>query len=303
MLDIDVRGSELHFGASVTMRFMRTLRIPDDGREYPLPPGLGEFPIFRVADYADRVPAKWRKRGGVFIPMYQREALWMDFSGRPWKPNAVKVGVGRINAISGRRWNKKLRSDPQDYVVVPDQPWLDGINAGRGFIKQFVAMPLGEGCTVEEQLTDKEEFGGIQLMVFEPKPGRFPDRPLARAMYDVMYSCPASPPAEMGLGAGGRMRQKIYPDPHGVDTWDLAHFTELQVHIVNSRMFEAITGRQPPETPVSCRDYIRAGLPWFDLYDEQEGDVPPPINLRRIKSLKQFSPQRSRAPSMNGQVG
>ena len=42
MLDVDIRGGELHFDASVTIRFMRTLRIPDDGRECPLPAGLGE---------------------------------------------------------------------------------------------------------------------------------------------------------------------------------------------------------------------------------------------------------------------
>ena len=54
MLDVDIRGGELHFDASVTIRFMRTLRIPDDGRECPLPAGLGEFPTFHVADYADR---------------------------------------------------------------------------------------------------------------------------------------------------------------------------------------------------------------------------------------------------------
>jgi hypothetical protein len=302
MLDIDIKGGELHFGASVTMRFMRTLRIPDDGREYPLPPGLGEFPIFRVADYGDRVPASWRKRGGVFIPMYQREALWIDFTARHWKPNAVKVGIGRINAISGEQWNETLCADPQDYMVVPDQPWLDGINAGDGFIEQFVAMPLGAGCTVEAQLTGKEEFGGIQLMVFEPKPGRFPDQPPLRAMGDVMYCCCEPSSSEMGLGAGGRMRQKIYPDQHGLDTWDLANFSQLQVHIANSRMFQEITGRKPPETPVSCRDYIRAGLPWFDLYDEDQGDVPAPARLRKIKSVKDLSKWRNRTADVNGKV-
>jgi hypothetical protein len=36
-------------------------------------------------------------------------------------------------------------------VVCPDQPWLDGINAGDGYIRQFVAMPLGMGYTAKSR--------------------------------------------------------------------------------------------------------------------------------------------------------
>ncbi len=31
------------------------LRIPEDGRDYPLPPSLGKFPIVSVSDYKDKV--------------------------------------------------------------------------------------------------------------------------------------------------------------------------------------------------------------------------------------------------------
>lgn len=34
--------------------FQRRLRIPDDGNTYTLPPGLGQFPIRKVEDHADR---------------------------------------------------------------------------------------------------------------------------------------------------------------------------------------------------------------------------------------------------------
>lgn len=289
MLDVQVNRDELHFGSSVTVRFMRTLRIPDDGNEYPLPPGLGVFPIFAVRDYADRVPASWRVRSGVFIPMYQREAMWVSFSARWWKPNAVKVGIGKINAVTGEAWHEQLSRDPQDYLVCPDQPWLDGINAGDGFIRQFVAMPLCMGYTVEGQLTGKEEFGGIQLMVFEPKPGRFPDHPPEEEREEgVMYCASAPAGAEMGLAAGGRMRQKIYPDEYGFDTWDQLNHGRVYVHIVNSMMFREITGKEPPSTPICARQYTEAGLPWFDLYDEHRRDLKPSTLLRKVKSIGQL---------------
>ena len=89
----------------------------------------------------------------------------------------MQIGIGGINAVSGGAWEEGLSADPQNYLVCPDQLWLDGINAGKELIRQFVAMPLGSGTTVEAQLTGREEVGGIQIRVFEPKPGRFPDRP------------------------------------------------------------------------------------------------------------------------------
>jgi len=176
------KHDSIHLGRGLRVQFQRTLRIPDDGKTYPLPPGFGAFPVRRVDDYLDRVPDEWRDRGGVFVPMYQREAMWILFQGEHWKPRAVKIGIGKVCAITGERWSESLakqrgRGAPQNYVVTPPQPWLDGICSGRGTIRQFVAMPLGMGYTVEGQVTGEERFGGIQLKVFEPRPGRFPDRP------------------------------------------------------------------------------------------------------------------------------
>jgi hypothetical protein len=51
------------------------------------------------------------------------------------------------------------------------------MNTGAGTVRQFVAVPLGAGDTVEEQLTGAAYVGGIQLRVFEPKPGRFDEVP------------------------------------------------------------------------------------------------------------------------------
>ncbi|NIR80308.1 MAG: hypothetical protein GWO00_18685, partial [Gemmatimonadetes bacterium] len=74
----------------------------------------------------------WRRHGGVLLPMYQAEALWLNFgrggvfSGHGGYPFAVKVATGKINAVSGEAWSDGLNRDPQDYMVVPDQPWLDG---------------------------------------------------------------------------------------------------------------------------------------------------------------------------------
>lgn len=318
-LRVEVVGDELRIGP-LQVAFHRTLRIPDNDETYPLPPSLGLFPLRRVADHADRVPATWREHGGVFMPLYQREAMWLGFShNRQWKPSALKICIGKVDALSGKPYSQRLHGPGskrgQDYVVVPGQPWLDGINAGNGCIRQFVAMPLGMGYTVEGQLTGAERHGGVQLCVFEPRPGRFPEAPpaapgrarsaaagghwasAAAAPADmVAQSAPATTAAlsraaaprkgaEMGLAAGGRMKQSIYPDPHGIDNWDTTRYARCFVHIVNSEMWTAITGEPAPPSPVTAASYTQYGLPWFDLYDEHLGDIAPPKRLQRVRSV------------------
>ena len=298
MLSVTVANNRIHIGERFSVSFQRTLRIPDDGQEYPLPPGLGAFPLSRVQDYAELLPTSWQEHNAVFIPMYQREALWLGFDGADWKPNAVKVAVGKINAISGGGWNEQLHSDPQDYIVCPNQPWLDGINAGQGFIRQFVAMPLGLGYTVEAQVSGVEEFGGIQLLVYEPKPGRFPDQPPPKRDQKpgIFFTPSPGQVGEMGLGAGGRMKQKIYPDPYGIDTWDTQNYGSVFIHIVNSRQYQELTGLIPPPTPISAQTYTEYKLPWFDLYDEALGDVAASETLAGVKSIKEKEVEKGITP-------
>jgi hypothetical protein len=293
VLDVTTHQDRVQIGRHFSVSFERTLRIPDDGREYPLPPSLGQFPVRRVSDYGDRVPQAWREHGGVFLPMYQREAMWLRFQGAHWRPNALKVAVGKVNALSGEPYHQRLQSTREDYVVVPPQPWLDGINAGDGIIRQFVAMPLGMGYTVEGQVTGSERHGGLQIVCFDPKPGRFPDQPPRRLTeeqsdaFAAASAIPAAPAggAEMGLAAGGRMRQHLYPDPHGLDTWDQDNCGRVFVHIVNSQLWREITGEPVPPTPVDARAYTNAGLPWFELYDDGLGDIPSSDVLANVKSV------------------
>ena len=200
---------EVHPRARFAVGFQRTLRIPDDGREYPLPAGLGWFPLRHVDDHADTVPASWLARGGVILPMHQAEALWLSFDAD--YPMAVKVAAGKINAVSGKEWSTTLhgpKNPPpgyraraahhQDYLVLPEQPWLDGFNVATGQIRQFVAMPLGGGHTAEEQITGRAEVGGIQLLAY----------PLKAELYTEPGRVSGS--AEVGMVADGRRRRRTW---------------------------------------------------------------------------------------------
>jgi hypothetical protein len=313
---------EVHPDAKLTIDFQRTLRIPDDGAVHHLPPGLGRFPVRHVDDFAENVPARWMRHGGVMLPMYQSEAMWIYFDAdyvedrETSYPFAVKIAAGKINAVTGEAWEDGLRGPPkrtrrrprreaaapreQNYVVAPAQPWLDGYCVEKGIIRQFVAMPLGAGYTAEEQITGEAEHGGLQLAVypmkrevFEERFPKVPRRPTQEfAEYD-MRSCCSS---EMGLAPGGRMKQEIYADPYGLGDWDTDNTSRCFVHIANSLVWRSIAGDDPPTTPPTSKEYTEAGLPWFDYYSENGTAVDGAKTLEGLKSVVEMGKDKGDVP-------
>jgi hypothetical protein len=132
--------------------------------------------------------------------------MWINFDCKHWKRVVVRPFVGGVNAISGepmvgdiRCLLKRLHSvtSRQDYVVLPQQKWLDGIATSPGVVKQFVATPilsteqqekrdmlrqeatsksasastkvlpriLESGSSIELQITDRDIVGGFQLEI------------------------------------------------------------------------------------------------------------------------------------------
>jgi hypothetical protein len=313
---------EIMIGRFTRISFHRTLRIPDDGKDYPLPAGLGRFPIHRVEDFADKVPLDWLKEGGFFIPLYQKEALFMQFEGPKWHPTIAKVCVGRINAITGKNYSENLSPSSQDYVVIPEQKWLDGIATGHGTVNQFVAMPLGQGYTIEAQITDEEKFGGFQILAFDAVEGRFPERDpeiderirreeeQRRIKRTVLFSSPsnasfslgrndglnAAPLSDdnysMGIAAGGSIKQQIHPDNYGIESWNKNKKRSITIHLVNSLAYKAITGMEAPPSPITMEQYQKFRIPWYSNYDETITPIKPPSIFKRILSIATIDAKR-----------
>ena len=280
MARVAVEDDALRFGEHLRVSFHRTVRVPEGAREFPLPPSFGRFPLHRLdgSGEADAVE--------VVIPLRQLEALWIGFEGAHWRPHAVLVGAGGANALTGEPWKEQLSADPQNYLVCPDQPWLDGINAGDGFVRQFVATPLGSGLSVGEQLGAADPRGGIRLAVFAPKLGRLPDSEPPQPPFAGGPAAGMPPDAGlMSVGAGGKIRQKLYPDAYGLDTWEAEPAARAFMLLLNSEQFRAATGRDAPPSPVDVATYARLGLPWFDLYEEDRADLAAPDRLAGVKPV------------------
>jgi hypothetical protein len=279
---------EVHPQARFTVSFQRTLRVTDDGDDYPLPAGLGRFPLEHVEDHTARLPQAWSRHGGVMLPMHATEAMWISFDADDY-PWAVKVAAGKINAVSGQGWTTSLDKQPQGYAVVPDQPWLDGFNVGNGVIRQFVAMPLGAGYTAEEQITGRDEVGGVQLLAYPMKREAYKRLVEPRVEFDALRCAVAAsfgdvPEPDMGLGAGGRIRQQIERDRYGAAVWDLQHPARCFVHLARAEQWPALTGRPVPTEPPTPEQYRRAEIPWFD-YAASDAAVPGSDVLAGIRSV------------------
>ncbi|EXK25027.1 hypothetical protein FOMG_18285 [Fusarium oxysporum f. sp. melonis 26406] len=196
----------------LVVSFMRTVRVPESEKEYDLPPGLGRFPLFNVGPFSHSLPPSMVAKGGCFFPMYQMEAMWIHFHTEGQKKFAIRPYVGGVNGLSGesseggmasilRRMNSETRK--QDYIVLPEQVWLDGIATAPGVVNQFVATEMASprrqksqegrnsriseqrdassspsahnhapnGASIEWQVTGRDEVGGLQLQIipaFEP---------------------------------------------------------------------------------------------------------------------------------------
>jgi len=270
----------------LSVEFHRTVRVADGRTPSNLPPSLGRAKVTPVAEYKDRWPESWEE-SGHFIPLHDREALWLSFSGGPV---AVVVGAGGINAISGQKLGTTLEKN--GYVVTPPQPWLDGWKGEDGVVYQFVATPFqaGDGLSVGEQILGSEsKSGGIGIAVFESKEplkakptppqtygmGAYETLSYKATSKSAVMSMAASPTrsmrgAEMGVGKGGRIIQKIYPDPYGIDVWRETPVAAAAIYLISAEDYKTITGVEVP--PPTGHETYEGG--WFGLGDEAEKDVP-----------------------------
>jgi len=300
---------------SVRLTFNRTDRVPDDLIEHTLPPGRGSFKVFRVSDYHDKLPGSW-DRDGIFLPIHDVEAMWIGFGATNYrKPNALLIGAGGINAITGQRLGTRLQEG--NYLVVPPQPWIDGWKTPDGSVRQFVATfhKAGKGLTVAEQLIGTESTtGALGIATYELK-NPLPEHRVEKLTYKslstkgtpklggylnvpqinlvTMDACLAVPrasnqsySAEMGLGAGGSITQKIYPDPYGLSEWKPEPTALLSIYFVDAISFGELIGVTFPK-PLTSKEMQHPG---FKLHDGHLADNPGSHKFKAVKSVLTVPP-------------
>jgi hypothetical protein len=275
----------------LSITFHRTVRVSEKELSL-LPPSLGFFDIYQVSDYRITCPKSWEKNS-YFIALHEKEAMWLSFETS--NPTALIVSAGGINALTGKEDLNKLEEG--NYLVTPPQPWLDGWKNTDGSVYQFVTTKYekGEGFSVAEQLIgEKSVHGGLLITIFEAKnPQELeiyckPDETVygfelcsfassLRCCKMTDFEC-----EELGVGKGGKITQKIYPDPYGLKVWKTIPTAHASIYLINSSQFSEITGLPMPGLPKSFEDYIGK---WYGLKDENYNDIEGTTKFDKLKSV------------------
>lgn len=85
--------------------------------------------------------------------------------------------------------------------------------------------------------------------------------------------------AEMGVGRGGLIEQKIYQDPFGLEYWKSEPEGIAAVYLVDAKTAAAITG-EAVQTPADASQYSGT---WYKLFDNDKSTVP---GSKKFKDLK-----------------
>jgi len=301
---------------SLNITFHRTVRVPDGRQPSALPPSLGQIQVYKVKDYSKNCPKNWES-DGYFFSLHDTEAMWMSFSAS--HPVALLVGAGGINALTGEKLGTKLAKEnylvtpPQPWL----DGWKDKDGTVYQFVA--TPYKKGKGISVAEQLIGKEsKTGAIGIAVFDPKdvrslvPKSTPfegwsdnitsddfnwTKPAgAYGVYKSaeLISCSLGSATkgmsasrshtmsfdEMGVGKGGKIIQKVYSDPHGLDVWKPKPSSTTAFYLVNAVVFKEITGIDTPN-PVGYQDYFGH---WYGMKDQSESDLPGSGKFTGLKS-------------------
>ncbi|TGO10002.1 hypothetical protein BTUL_0147g00060 [Botrytis tulipae] len=255
-------------GGKMEISFHRTVRIPDDGNNYELPPNLGKFPIFSIDDHAEKLPVDIVRKGGVFVPIRQREALWIKFHAYGTSRFAVKVFVNGINAMSEESRHCEMKpGEPfaesdgkQDYLVVPGQEWFGDFVRTNKTVMQPVA-----GMTVHLVLRLRGDSGSSNVSSWEKE--KLQKETLKRE-FEKMKKEFYDKEHELTLAPGGSIHQAIRRDRFHKNRYDERNTVMFNIQLLAPKTFHLVTGRPPPQTPVSAKTYARYGYPFFQMYNE-----------------------------------
>ena len=124
------------------IQFKRTLRLPNNGKNYQLPSDFGNFELHEY-------------NGNYYLGLENHEAMQLRFNGA--SKVALKIILDGINVVTGKQDQPGvLTQDPQNYICVDLQNWFDGISVQNegdiSLVRQFVPIPICQETPIMEQL-------------------------------------------------------------------------------------------------------------------------------------------------------
>jgi hypothetical protein len=94
---------------------------------------------------------------------------------------------------------------------------------------------------------------------------------------------------DMGIAAGGLIKQYIQPDRYERNSWDPSTTTAINVQILTIPLFERVTNTAAPPCPIRAETYLAHGFSFFDIPEATSsisGNFNEVQSLAALKSLR-----------------
>jgi hypothetical protein len=243
VIPVEIRAERVYVSPRLSISIQRAEYLRAFEKEPPH--NLGALPLHRVSDYSQVLPATWDKEAGIFVPLLPDEALWLGFSGTSERPNAVRIYLDDINAVTGKPSPPDFHPSMQDYLVCPPQLHWDGARTG-GTVEPFAAPLLTRNPGI---------FKTLRVMVYEPLPGiSFRKRELPARGIPVPLQSASRDSASQEFPA-------VIADPYGRETWDERSGRTLCVQFVEPVLYASVTGKAAPQPADRKAVFTRYRLP------------------------------------------
>ena len=182
------------------------------------------------------------------------DAFWIGFEADPELNFAVTIDLDGRNALSGERgWSRGLTHNPKNFLLIPDQPWLDARVGQDGSLQQLIPS-FGEEVRAVGIATGAE----IRLTVYPIPSADLEFKQPPQAQGPQPQYAPDSATAAKGQPIHpwqGRTLRRDAPEPEAC--------AKLSVAIVQLSLFESLTHISLPE----------------GLFDDADSTPPPPPPL------------------------
>lgn len=179
--------------------------------------------------------------GTALVPVPDDEAFWLGLEAD--MPVALRPAIcapDTLDLVTGLPAAPGLRSEPQNYVVVPPQQWLEGLSLpDRRCARQLVKRSASAHHAVVEEL---------RFEVYLP-----------RVAYRARPQHAAA--SSIGCEQRGHLPHAVHLDPYGVDYWRLVADVTSRVRIASSDEFTRLTGAPGPEPLDTAKAYRGWRLP------------------------------------------
>lgn len=245
----------------LTIRFQRTMRLPDDGQTYRLPSGLGQFPLRRVEDFPHTAPNAWKGRGDLIMPMYESDGVLFCFSSSYRFAARIGTGLGNIVTVPISSCDEH---DSRRYLLLPRRD-----QANRAIHLEIVPLKASIYYDDENAFFLPPNIPELfKKMILSPAiAASWENLPFIQQRYcdeeiGFQPETTYSPPPPFHETA---RKHLLEIDSEAADR-DQTQTAYCIIHICDATSWEKMTGLKLMYPPLTMDDYQSVGLPWFENY-------------------------------------